>query len=546
MITKLRSWLWPSKVTVAPISRYVFGGYSTDAAIDVTPESAEQLATVHACVQTISDDFAGLPARVCQRLPNGTRRRVREHYLTPKLNDSPNPLMTSATYRSVQMRSKLLRGTAYSYIEKRGTKVANLWPLRPWQIRPTFETGDLAYWVKPTATAEPELVSPEYVLAVPYVSDDGICGKSPIEVAANVVGVSLGLDKFAARYFANGIALSGYIKHPGDLSPEGEAELKLSWAGAYGGADNAHQVPVLGEGSEFVAISATPEQAQFLASRAYSVTELCRLYRVNPVVVGDLSKSSYATYAAVRADYVRSTIRPHLDRWEQELSRKLLTEGEKAQGYYVEFDPDGLMRGDRESQDKSFATGIQFGWYSKNDVRDLLNLPPIPGGDEYLSPLNMAPTGAQESEPEPPQEQPAADDSQDTETNDADPVEQQRAQRRADADRLNPLLQDAVRRMLVKETNAIKRASSRHADLLSWADEWYEGHEELVRSAVLPAFTTYDAVTAHGRSADYATKHVQDSLQDLRDALSFDALSDLYTRWTERRPFAADLWEDHD
>lgn len=283
MFRSIRNWLWPSRVTIAPISRYVVGGYATDAAIDVAPESAESLSTVHACVTTIAEDFAGLPARVCQKLPNGRRRRVRQHYLTPLLNDRPNPEMTSAVYRNIQMRSKLLRGMAYSYIEKKVARPANLWPLRPWQVRPTYSTGSLNYWIKTSPTAEPELVSPEYVLAVPYVSDCGIVGKSPIEVAANVVGISLGLDKVATRYFANGIALTGYIKHPGDLSPEAEQELKLSWAGSYDGADNAHQVPVLGEGSSFEPISATPEQAKVLASRAFSTVELCRLFRVNPV-----------------------------------------------------------------------------------------------------------------------------------------------------------------------------------------------------------------------------------------------------------------------
>ncbi|MFI8099395.1 phage portal protein, partial [Citrobacter freundii] len=33
--------------------------------------------------------------------------------------------------------------------------------------------------------------------------------------------------------------------------------------------------------------------------------------------------------------------------------------------------------------------GRQWGWLSVNDIRRMENLPPIAGGDKYLTPLNM-------------------------------------------------------------------------------------------------------------------------------------------------------------
>lgn len=36
----------------------------------------------------------------------------------------------------------------------------------------------------------------------------------------------------------------------------------------------------------------------------------------------------------------------------------------------------------------------QWGWLSVNDIRRLENMPPVEGGDTYLTPLNMQPLTA--------------------------------------------------------------------------------------------------------------------------------------------------------
>ncbi|EBW4472111.1 phage portal protein, partial [Salmonella enterica subsp. enterica serovar Lattenkamp] len=56
---------------------------------------------------------------------------------------------------------------------------------------------------------------------------------------------------------------------------------------------------------------------------------------------------------------------------------------------YIEFNVSGLLRGDQKSRYESYALGRQWGWLSVNDIRRMENLPPIQGGDKYLTPLNM-------------------------------------------------------------------------------------------------------------------------------------------------------------
>ena len=83
---------------------------------------------------------------------------------------------------------------------------------------------------------------------------------------------------------------------------------------------------------------------------------------------------------------MKYTLEPWIIRWEQALSKVLLTENEKSE-YFIKFNVDGLLRGDYQSRMNGYATGIQNGFLSPNDIRSLENMDLIPdklGGNLYL------------------------------------------------------------------------------------------------------------------------------------------------------------------
>ena len=104
----------------------------------------------------------------------------------------------------------------------------------------------------------------------------------------------------------------------------------------------------------------------------------------------------HATFSNIEhqsIDFAVHTIRPWLVRIEQAMNRALFTDQEKGR-FYVQFNMDGLMRGDYKSRMEGYAIGRQNGWLSANDIRALENQNPIPkeeGGDAYLVNGNMIP-----------------------------------------------------------------------------------------------------------------------------------------------------------
>ena len=101
----------------------------------------------------------------------------------------------------------------------------------------------------------------------------------------------------------------------------------------------------------------------------------------------------YLPYQSI--DFAVHTIRPWLVRIEQAMNRALFAESEKGH-FYVQFNIDGLMRGDYKSRMEGYAIGRQNGWLNANDIRALENMNPIPeeeGGNTFLVNGNMVPIG---------------------------------------------------------------------------------------------------------------------------------------------------------
>ena len=144
---------------------------------------------------------------------------------------------------------------------------------------------------------------------------------------------------------------------------------------------------------KYTPIGISPEQAQFLETRKFQINEIARIFRVPPHMVGDLEKSSFSNIEQQSLEFVKYTLDPWVVRWEQSLTRSLLSTDEKKR-FFVKFTLEGLLRGDYASRMSGYATARQNGWMSANDIRELENLDRIPaeeGGDLYLINGNMLP-----------------------------------------------------------------------------------------------------------------------------------------------------------
>ena len=130
------------------------------------------------------------------------------------------------------------------------------------------------------------------IFHVPGLGFNGLIGFSPIAMMKNSLGTSIAVDKYGSSFFKNGAQPSGVLEHHGVVKDPNR--IRDSWEAAYGGAANAHRVAVLEEGMAYKPISLPPEDSQFLETKQFSVTEICRIFRVPPHLVADLSRATFS------------------------------------------------------------------------------------------------------------------------------------------------------------------------------------------------------------------------------------------------------------
>ena len=385
----------PQNRTAGSSYSFLFGG--TTAGKAVTERTAMQMTAVYSCVRILAEAVAGLPLNLYHYLPDGGKEKSYDHPLYRLLHDEPNPEMSSFVFRETLMTHLLLWGNAYAQIIRNGKgEVVALYPLMPNKMTVDRDKDGRLYYSynhsseeSPTLEGSTVILRPSDVLHIPGLGFDGLVGYSPIAMAKNAIGMAIACEEYGAKFFANGAAPGGVLEHPGTIKDP--QRVRESWQSTFGGSGNSNKIAVLEEGMKYTPIGISPEQAQFLETRKFQINEIARIFRVPPHMVGDLEKSSFSNIEQQSLEFVKYTLDPWVIRWEQSIMRTLLSADEKKQ-YFVKFNLEGLLRGDYASRMSGYAVGIQNGFMSPNDVRNLENMDLIPdelGGNRYLCNGNM-------------------------------------------------------------------------------------------------------------------------------------------------------------
>lgn len=367
------------------------GGGPSDSGMLVSQESATRLTAVWCAVRILSETLASLPLFVYERQEPRGRRRALDHPLNEMLHSQPNDDMSSFFFRELMQAQVVLKGNAYAPIRRDGAgRPRELWPLTTQRVEPKRTTaGGLTYFITLNdGTIEPWAASD--MLHIPGLSFDGVKGKSVIGANRDAIGLGLAAQKYGAKLFARGGRVPGVIQtQSARLDPDQRKNIGESWSSSVGGPDNWHKVAVLDRGMEYKEIGIKPDDGQFLETRKFQVIEIARMFKVQPHLLFDLERATFSNIEQQSLEFVIHTMRPWLVRWEQEMNRKLLTREERRR-LFVEFNIDGLLRGDSAARGAFYAVGRNWGYLSANDIRDWENLPGIgEQGESYLVPFNM-------------------------------------------------------------------------------------------------------------------------------------------------------------
>jgi HK97 family phage portal protein len=358
------------------------GGDMRPAGEEVTPSSVLGLSAAWACVNLIAGTIATLPLMVYRTKKDGSREVAKDHPLYRILHDNPNTDQTAVDYLEFVQSSLEFWGNSYSRIVRSGEKPVSLLPIRPDIMSvDRDDRGRVRYrWSEDGQYFER---FDDTVLHIRGFGGGPLGGLSTLSFARDTFGLAMATDRAARETFRNGMRPAGQFVFKEFLTADQREQLDERLTKKYLGAINAGRPYIAEGGAEYKPISINPEDAQMLETRGFSVDEVCRFFGVPPFMIGHTEKStSWGTGLAEQVlGFQKFNLRRRLKRIEQSMEKRLLTPADRAAGVVIEFNLEGLLRGDSAARAAYYGAGLKDGWLNINQVCAWENLPPVEGGD---------------------------------------------------------------------------------------------------------------------------------------------------------------------
>lgn len=346
------------------------------AGVNINSKTAFEIVAFFSAVSLISDTISTLPIDSFIRV-DGDRRAFRPR---PTWVDQPDVDLTRQAHYGQVLVSLMVDGNAFVRVfrDSQG-EVVNLVCLDPATVEVKRSAIGRKIYV---VTGESKTLDSTDIIHIYDLLEPGaLRGISRVVRLSDALGVSSALQQYAARFFGAGSSQSGIIEFPGNLTPEQAKNLREGFDSAHRGFRKAHKTGVLSGGATFKPTNIPNDNAQFLESRRFAVEEMARLFNIPLSMMGVPGTQSYASVEQNAIQFVTHTLRPYIEKLEWAYSKLLPNQA------FLKFNVDGLLRGDFNSRIQAYATGLQSGFMSINDVRRIEDMRPAVGGDEYRVPL---------------------------------------------------------------------------------------------------------------------------------------------------------------
>jgi HK97 family phage portal protein len=337
----------------------------------------EAVVSVSACVALISSAIASLPASLTIDTPDGPEPAP-PSVAAWRIIERPSPYSSWPAFVQQQVGSLLLNGNSLAMVGTDGRGGIQSLTGIPWQwcSPQVIASGDggarLAFDLVPHATPEARLLAlPKRLLAsealhIKLRSDNGILGKSVIARAASAITEGAEIARMAQSNWANGMRPSGVLTAPNFLSDTQRERFSSDWLDKFSGSINSGKIPLLEGGWGLSSISMTSVDAEFLASRQFSVADICRLFNV-PEVLLQIGTRSITNLDSYVTSFAQLCLTPLVTIIEAEINQILPT------GIRIVLDLDGLSRGNFASVTAAICAMVQTGILSANDARETIN-----------------------------------------------------------------------------------------------------------------------------------------------------------------------------
>jgi HK97 family phage portal protein len=344
-----------------------------------------RLSAAWSCVRLLAEVIGSLPLQVFEKQAGGTPTEASGFWLYSIVHDEPNRYIPANTFWEAYVYWLLLRGRAFARKVRDRDRVIGLELLSADEVTPGENRESWRY--------KGETIRSDDLLWTIGFTRDGITGLSPIEYGGGVFSAATLADVAARKTFKNGLMPTVAFSMKEVLQKKQRAEFRENFKSELGGALNAGKPPLLEGGMTAFPLGINPKDAQLLETRAFSIEEICRWFRVPPFMIGHASAGQTNWGTGIEQQtlgFLKFSLAPWLIRIEKSVALRMLSVAER-QRYFCRFNVEGLLRADSAARALYLAQMTQNGLMTRNEGRAYDNRAPLDGGDVLTVQSNLVP-----------------------------------------------------------------------------------------------------------------------------------------------------------
>jgi HK97 family phage portal protein len=378
----------------------------------VSVETALQVMAVLGCVKVISEDVAQVSRGLFKKRDgdSGGSDERRDHQIGRLFLRRANEWQTGFEFLETLVIHTALAGRFIAFKNVVRGQIRELIPFQPHQVEPVMVEiagGRRQLVYRATLNGESKDLPPSAVWHVKGPSWNGWDGMEVLKLAREAIGLSIATGESHSLMHANGAQASGIYSVDGNLDDKQYKALR-DWIDKSVTGSNKFKPFVLDRGGKWIQTAMSGVDAQHIETRKFQIEEVCRAFRVMPIMIGFSDKTAtFASAEQMFQAHVKYTLGAWFRRLEESIGTNLLTDDEWSQGFYFKFLPISLLRGTEKDRGEFYYRMWQMGALNPNQIRGMEEMNPYEGGDVYRVPVNMAGTDDEPKDDVPPGGQPA-------------------------------------------------------------------------------------------------------------------------------------------
>ena len=353
----------------------------------VTEDTAMQISAVWAAVNLKATTLASMDLKF-YRMTAGGREHITDHPLARLFSYKPNAYQTRSEFFETVGLNLYLTGNAYCIIQRNGAgQISGLLPIMSNQVEPELlEDGSVVYSYN--NGRDVTVYSSENIWHI-MLMGNGVKGLSPLEYAANAIGMAISGEEWSSNVIGNGGKPTGVLTYDKVLTKEQRDMLKDKFRDLREGPTDA--LMVLEAGMQYQQISLSPQDVQLLEARRFQINDIARFFNVPSVMINDTSGSTVwgSGIEQIITGWYKLGLRPELERVENSIKCHLLNGRNEAEQISVEFDFEELLRTDFRTRVDTGARAVGAGLMTRNEWRQREWLPAVDGADKLTAQINL-------------------------------------------------------------------------------------------------------------------------------------------------------------